>query len=42
MIDSTASRILALRAARPSHRVPRISIRSLQLIQAFGLPTALP
>ena len=27
MIDSTASRILALRAARPSHRVPRISIR---------------
>ena len=39
-IDSTASRILALRAARPSHRVPRISIRSLQLTQAFGLPTA--
>ena len=36
MIDSTASLILALRAARPSHRVPRISIRSLRLIQAFG------
>ena len=36
MIDSPASRILALPAARPSHRVPRISIRSLQLIQAFG------
>ena len=30
MIDSTASRILALWAARLSHRVPRISIRSLQ------------
>jgi hypothetical protein len=29
-------------AVRPSHRVPRISIRSLQLIQAFGLPTVLP
>ena len=41
MIDSTASRILALRAARPTHRVQRISIRSLRLIQALGLPTAL-
>ena len=40
-IDSTASRILALGAARPSHRVPRISIRSLQLIQALGLRIAL-
>src|SRR4030095_5407007 len=42
MIDSTAARILALRAARPSHRVPRISIPSLQLIHAFGPPTPLP
>src|SRR5207247_5068802 len=41
MIDSTASRSLALRAARPTHRVQRISIRSLRLIQALGLPTAL-
>ncbi len=29
MIDSAASRILALRADRLSHHVPRISIRSL-------------
>ena len=41
-IDSAASRIPALRADRLSHHVPGISIRSLQLIQAFALPTALP
>ena len=41
-IDSTASRTLALRADRLSHHVPSISIRSLQLLQAFGLPTPLP
>ena len=41
-IDSAASRILALRAARLSHHVPSISIRSLQLIQAFGRPSTLP
>jgi hypothetical protein len=67
-IDSTASRILALRAARPSHRVQShfgelrrpanlalqvtlsviaqplpleaVLIHSLQLTQAFGLPSA--
>src|SRR5439155_20634140 len=41
-IDSAASRILALRADRLSHHVPSISIRSLQLIQAFGRPSTLP
>ncbi len=40
-IDSAASRIPALRADRLSHHVPGISIRSLQLIQAFSLPTPL-
>ena len=41
-MGSTASRTLALRADRLSHHVPGISIRSLQLIQAFSLPTPLP
>ena len=40
-IDSAAFRILAIRAARLSHHVPGISIRSLQLIQAFGRPSTL-
>ena len=41
-IDSAASRIPALRADRLSHHVPGISIRSLQLIQAFDQPSTLP
>ncbi len=40
-VDSTASRILVLRATRSSHRVPSISVPLLRLIQAFGLSTAL-
>ena len=41
MIDSTASRILALRAARLSHRVPAFRFVRAKLIQAFGLATVL-